>query len=201
MAAGDILEIVLRGAGSGGAVYNVLHFRDEGGDGDVPNLIETAVQALMSTSAGVGIDNMLAETQYNLAEVSWQVISPVLGALNVYSLAANRTGEQSTPGHHVTCAVITWLTALGGRSKRGRTFFGPLAEAVVTDGVITTAFLAILNAACDAFTALYAVGGTETANYTFGVWSRTLTSFEPVISAICRTLARTQRRRQIGVGA
>lgn len=200
MAVGDIYRVVLKGVNKASeATYNVFHFRGEVSTPDPDALVEEFVDALMSASTD-GVLNILPSSDgYTLSEVSYQVISPTLGAAITHTLSSARHGKSGNNGILPACCVVKWTTAAGGRSYRGRSYFGPVAEDIYTDGVIGSAGVTAVGVGCQNVLDLYGPSGSST-DWRLVVWSRKL-SVETVVTGFAvRSNAKTQRRRQRGVG-
>jgi hypothetical protein len=91
--------------------------------------------------------------------------------------------------------VVSWKTGLGGRSFRGRTYLGPISQAVITSAGVVSAGsrTTIQNAA----TAL--IAALDTVGMPLAVYSRKLGEATPVTSAAVGTTVDTQRRRRSAV--
>jgi hypothetical protein len=195
MAANDIFEIVLRGQIANiGACYNVFHVRDEGGSGDIAGVPQALLNALDVTNFYLSLPDDVTWGEATYAKIAPGAPGPQI------SVAVTKAGTGSLDFIPQQAMVCKWITATGGRSARGRSYFGPLGEGSTTAGrLVDTAYNA-LQAAADAVVAAYGVGGTETADFTIGVWSRKLSTFYPITAAAARRIAYTQRRRIPGVG-
>lgn len=202
MAIGDVYEIVLRGVnGVGEAVYNVLHMKMTSATPSVPTMIEDVCALLFPTTGSIGVNMLLPTVDYILAEVSYKLIHPSQGPLNVYPLTTPRAGRAGGTGILTAAAVVKWMTALGGRSARGRSYFGPVSEDCYTSGVMPTTQVGYAQAAINALLAIYGATGGTSVDWRMVIWSRILDTAYEVTEGIVRNLAKTQRRRQRGVGA
>jgi hypothetical protein len=197
MAAGDVYRLTFQGTFFGEAIYNVLHFEEQAGTPDPLLLPQAAADILWESSTADGFQQITPET-YTVPECGVQQIDPILGSLTIVSLSGI-AGFQGGAGMNNVAGVVTWRTALGGRSKRGRTYVGPVAEAVYADGIIAGGSVGAWQNGVDAFIAVYGAGGSST-EWRFGVWSGTLTSFQEATAGLCRNEARSQRRRNVGIG-
>ncbi len=77
--------------------------------------------------------------------------------------AVGQTNVSSTPQPPQLAAVMSWRTALAGRSFRGRTFLGPLNLAALSSGALVGAFYSAANTA--AATLITNVKTVTTAGY------------------------------------
>ena len=100
--------------------------------------------------------------------------------------------------NNVAC-VVTWRTATGGRSARGRNYFGPVAESVYTNGIIDSSFVTLMQTGVDNFIDIYGLAGSDT-DWNFVVWSQLQTVARVVTAGIVRAPGRSQRRRNVGIG-
>jgi hypothetical protein len=194
MATNDIYEIVLRGhLGTVGAVYNVFHVRDEGGSGDIASV----PQGILDTYTANFLSRLPSALTF--PEATYAKISPAPAGpqISVATTKAGTDGEEYVPN----CAyVVKWITATGGRSGRGRTYFGPIPEDRMVNGVLATVSQAYIQEGADALVAAYGVGGSESGDFVFGVWSRKLGLFYPITAAAARANVYSMRTRSVGRG-
>jgi len=102
--------------------------------------------------------------------------------------------------------VITWRTALAGRSYRGRTYIPALPQSYVVSGLLSATGLGNYNTFRTAMMTAFAATGSST-NFRLGVISRVADGvarptplIQVVTSSVVRTIPGTQRRRRLGVG-
>lgn len=202
MAIGDTWEIIIKGACVGQAIYNVLHFQDGEGSGDLEDLrahLEDDVAPDLSW-----IENLMNVVcaDYTISSFLATKIFPLpKGPQLEKALLATHTGDLETAEALPTSAVVKWVTLMGGRSGRGRSYFGPLGAGSVTDGSLHVTRLTELANLVIATKSLFTTGGAAfDGHWTFGVWSRLNSEFHEMTDGIVRTAAKTQRRRQLGVG-
>jgi len=117
-------------------------------------------------------------------------------------------------GSLTAACVITWKTPYGGRARRGRTFIGPLSSIHVQSGIVQ---IAAVNAISVYAGELLAQFSSASASYAFQLVvasdpGRKLTnkpklpdiypnpSTTDIVTFLVRNIARSQRRREIGVG-
>lgn len=98
-------------------------------------------------------------------------------------------------GHQApqVAVVVSWKTALSGKSFRGRTYLGPLDREIIDESTAKikgTAVSAIDTAAGDLRTALVVSG------FTLVVWSRKLNSFQAVTLQSVGSTFDTMRSRR-----
>lgn len=104
-------------------------------------------------------------------------------------------------------AVITWRTALSGRAYRGRSFLCGMSEGHQTAGTLDSGEISLMQTIITNILARYGGSGAS-ALYRFGVVSRTLNGvarpvpvWTQIEAGVARSLVKTQRRREIGVGS
>lgn len=126
-----------------------------------------------------------------------------------------------------TSCVVKWRTPIAGRSHRGRSYVGPLNAGLVIEGVVQASYLTLVNAWRDAVVARYTGSpAPPTATWNLTIYSRPYdapngqyvkrigglltrvndtTDYDGqtthVTAAATDTIARSQRRREIGVGS
>jgi hypothetical protein len=198
MAQGDIWELVMRGQCLDQQILNVYHFF-EAATASAPELVPPAFAAAAYEFGAAGFDSVLP-TEVTFPEASMQRIHPTLGSSILVPLTGIQGNQSASPMMNVA-AVVTWRTPLGGRSRRGRSYIGPVAEAAYQDGEILAAPLANVQAGADQ--AILQFGPTQGAGlgYILSVWSTVLNVATGITGATARRLARSQRRRNIGIGA
>lgn len=138
------------------------------------------------------------------------------------------SGGGGTPADELTSAgVLRWRSTLAGKHHRGRTYIGPLDETAVAAGVLTAAGTVPITAYGVAMVARYTGAGAGViAGYNLVIYSRpysapdgaytkriggvltvvnNTTNYDGdstfVATSAVDTVARVQRRREIGVGA
>lgn len=125
-----------------------------------------------------------------------------------------------------TAAVLKWRTPQAGKSHRGRTYFGPWAEEWSADGMVTSAGITALNAYRASMLDTYGANQTPlNVGWLMTIYSRPYSNGEygyvrgggpnrefyyppdyagdstNVTAGAVDPVLRSQRRRQIGVGA
>jgi hypothetical protein len=196
----DVIECILKGACAGQAIYNVLHFRDNG------DLGPAALAAAMEAGAGASWINELVDglcNDYFIGSILTRSNKDTTPGPQIETAFASGYEGQvaDTAGALPVSAVIKWLTAVGGRSGRGRSYIGVLPQSRVVDGLLHVDEIAAIQGFLDATLAIFTSGGgSYNGNFELGVWSPTLSAFNEVVAGVLRTAAKTQRRRQLGVG-
>lgn len=195
-----VWEVILKGACAGQAIYNVLHFQDNGDLG----IEDLAAELVTADPNFIGSLMPILCLDYTVGSILARSISPGPAGpqLEVPFPDGLHTGTyNSTAGALPSSAVAKWVTAEGGRSKRGRNYFGPLGSASNDDGLLgSTAWTAFQLFVSNVISTYTAGGGTYNGNWELVVWSRVLESFAEVVGGVARREMKTQRRRQLGVG-
>jgi hypothetical protein len=196
----DVVEVILKGLCVGQAIYNVLHFQRPN-DTDFSDL---AVE-LEDGGAASWIEKMMSMlcADYTIASLLCRTgIDGVPGPQVEVPLAATHTGGTGLTSTFLPgSALIKWVTLTGGRSGRGRTYFGPLGSVGAVDGTVSSEVFTILQDLVNLTKARFKVGGADyNGNWQFGVWSPTTSLFHAMEDGVRRSAAKTQRRRQLGVG-
>jgi len=119
----------------------------------------------------------------------------VFGGISSIDVAESLEVTDTKPAAPPQVAVvISWKTALAGRSFRGRTYIGPVcSELSTSEGVILEAGRSGLDNEAEAL--LLALRGL-TVSMPLVVWSRKLNSFEHVTAHSVGPYFDTQRRRR-----
>jgi len=199
MAAGDIWEIIIRGVCASQAILNVLHFRDVIGDADLDDWAshfeDTGVQPPLTEMLGLLCDD------YHVQEYLMTKVFPLPRGPQISHVSDQTAGVQGSAEALPTSLVIKWVTAVGGRSGRGRSYLGPLSSAQGEDGVIAgTTVTQAGDYVARMLEVFNPAGALYDGHWTFVIWSPTLSVANNVTGGIPRNLFKTQRRRQIGVG-
>lgn len=199
MAVDDVWEIIIKGTCAGQGILNVFHFIDHAGSGDLPDWVDhwenTGAPDCDTEYAGM-LCNDWAPSEYLLTKVSPLPRGPQ------FSISADMpSGARLSSLALPTSAVVKWLTAAGGRSGRGRSYFGPLGNQNTADGIMDGVYAAFIQAFVDAMKRVFVTGGADyDGHWEFAVYSKLLDVANAVTDGVVRTELKTQRRRQIGVG-
>jgi len=212
MAAGDTYELAIQGVCNGQTIVNVHHFRAEGA-GD----LSTSIASDWDTNLKSTFLALLPPT-YSITLLKCRQINPPgpVGA-DVTPTGTVTGGVGTVAGGLNVAQVIKWTTAFVGRSRRGRSFIGPMAIERVSGGNVITAQQTNALAYVTAMLARYGSGGTFASTARMVIWSRTIAdnvSQDPppamgaagsasayVTAGTSQLPARSQRRRDLGVGA
>ena len=187
---------------------NVLYFKQLSAGGDMGGLSDAIKTTLYDVIKQANPPN------WQLADITISEQVPGGGAQLITSYGtAGVTGANADS--LTTSCVVSLRTALAGRSHRGRQYVPVTATGQITNGVVAAGLVTAFQNAYDAFKAIYGVGGTDT-DYQWGVWSRKLgdivtggvvtgynvaAGFFPINAVRADSIARVQRRREVGVGA
>jgi hypothetical protein len=119
----------------------------------------TAIAALLPSPCLISYDGVATEVGTG---------SPrVIEGLTTWSVAASGAGLPMPPAN---CIVVGWKTGLATRSGRGRTFIGPLKQAVCEqNGTIASANLSTIRTAASALVTSSLAETTPPS--ALGVWS------------------------------
>lgn len=212
MAIGDTYELAIKATCLSQQIVATHHLRAEGA-GDMSTVIPTAWNTSLKASWLASLP-----TIYSLSILACRQINPP-GPVGVeFTPTGTITGNVNTAiSTLVLAGVIKWTSAYVGRSRRGRTFVGPLTADSAVNGTLIAGRVTQLQAYVTAMLALWGPGGTGVADARLVIWSRTIadsTSQSPppamgnVLSASAyvtagnaQAIARTQRRRELGVGS
>jgi hypothetical protein len=208
LAYNDIFRLRIYQRLHGAQVVNVLHFvQDDPTPGVGGAWLANDFLTNMSATLRARASN---EVLFESIEV--QSIVPFSGGSDVANFPANTLG---TVGLGVTSAtlaeVITIYTSRGGRRGRGRQYMAGAATRSSTgssQGVWASTQTALTVNYATALAGRY-IYTAPTVRFHLGVWSRTIAgptppwstdAFVRATSLTVRTIMRTQRRRQVGVG-
>lgn len=149
-----------------------------------------------------------------------------LTPVEIPSTGAGTGGQALGPSEDTSvCGVIRWRTPQAGKSHRGRNYFGPVPASWRNNGLLATAGVTALTAYRDAMIAAYGQTEPPLAGWALTIYSRPYDQgeygyvkgsgaqremhFPPdyngnstnVTLGAVDAVLRSQRRRQIGVGA
>lgn len=126
-------------------------------------------------------------------------LNPAPVSVSVASAVAAGVGSTGNDQLPTQCAgLLTLRTRTIGRSARGRAYIAfPCLSEVDPTGVLSAGALVTLGNLATALTTVLVMspGGGVTANATFGVWSKKLSSFFPFSDAAAANGFATQRKR------
>lgn len=212
MAAGDTYKLSLEGTCAGQKIVNTMHLRAEAA-GDLSQHICDQWNTSLKTS-------WLAchASNYTLTKITGVQINPPGPVGYERAPASPVVGTNvNTSGSLTTAACVKLTSGYIGRTRRGRQFVGPFGYDLVTAGVLVSGLVTVLNTYYTALLALWGVAGSDLANNRLVVWSvkiaDTISQATPpamgstnsasayVLAYSIDGNARSQRRREIGVGA
>ncbi len=208
MAVNDVAQVRVVGAQLASQRMVVLHFRFKSAGASLAGLL-AELEATTTTFRDLFIASMSNTLTWTLLE--GQMLIPFGAASQQLAISPVWTGtDAGQPSPPADALVITKRTDLIGRSRRGRMYLpGLTTNSHAGAGVLTGAFLATKATNIANLHAVYDEGGTS-PDYEHGVWSRLLagptppfsfSAYQAVDTMIARSEIRTQRRRQVGVGA
>lgn len=189
MADGDVVELVAKGRLFNTNVFNVFHFRDMGGGGDT-------FADLAAQFEDVGYGDPAASNftdDFTIPEFTVQTISPAVGPLLAFP--GTFVGTSSADSTPQLAVVTTWLTDAGGRSGRGRTYWGGVGEDQFTNGVLLSAVKTAWESKATSILASWGPSGVNADNFRLVVWSRLQNLSHLVTGFRVHPRGRTQRRR------
>ncbi len=189
MADGDVVQLVGKGRLFGLNVFNVFHFRDMGGGG-------TTFADLASQFEDLGYGNPTVANftdDFTIPEFTVQRIAPTVGPLLSFpGTFAGSSAADSTPQLAV---VTTWLTDTGGRSGRGRTYWGGIGEDSFTSGLLISSVKTTFDQRAQSILDTWGPSGLNADDYRLVVWSRLQNLSHLVTNFRTHARGRTQRRR------
>lgn len=202
---GDIAELDLFLSGQYSKFQYTFGFECINAAGTFAGLASGFKTALVKNGAG----GLFANCASSVSSVELRIrdVKPGTAATYDYSYAsvagADVSGQELPP----QCAlVLSWFTALAGRSYRGRTYLTGFTEQTQDNGVWDSTHLTNVTGIITQMLTVYGSGGTD-GNWQFGVISRYLNGapritpvITPVTSGVARAYVYTQRRRTNLVG-
>lgn len=211
MAAGDTYQLAIIGICNGQKIVNTHHFRAEAG-GDLSSAIATDWDTNLKTSFLALLPPTYSIQQYKCVQINPE------GPVGVEQAPTGTvTGGVGTVAGGLNVAqVLKWTTGFVGRSRRGRTFIGPMAIERVSGGTLIAGQVTNGATYITNMLARYGAGGAFEATARLVIWSPTLaaaSSQNPppamgsalsasayVLAGVSIAQAKSQRRRDIGVG-
>jgi len=206
MAFNDIYKLVIHQRLHGQEVINKLHFVQELlGTGNLSQTLADDFRTNMDATL-----RARSSPDLQLEYVEAQRIVPWGDGpyLSMWPAGTFGTAPFNNSPSGMMAEVITIYTAGAGRRKRGRMYLSGLGSIAVANGLISSSqnvrTVNFANALSTRYLTMPRVGG-----FALGIWSRTNAGSTPPFSSdaftiatavTVRTTARTQRRRQIGVG-
>jgi hypothetical protein len=205
VAVNDILKLRVHCRMHGAEVINVMHFVDDFGlDVDNAQILANDFRDNMGTTLRARACSDLVFEYIEVVKIVPYGQGPRL-ALWPSNTLGTSTGSQGTA---TVAEVITIHTDQIGRRKRGRIYLAGGSNVSLIAGSWIAAQTTRTQAFATAMATRYMSAGTA-GSYKLGVWSKLTAGPEPpwptsaftrATSLTVRTIARNQRRRQIGVG-
>lgn len=197
MAVGDVFRLSVVGASVDGRtqIVNTFHYRQDDAlifSEPGPDLVQAWLD---------DVDSDYRALISNIFSFNFFRVQGITSPLYVYEqTTASRLGTLTGEALPLTCAaVITWRTGLAGRSRRGRTYVPPANESAQNGSILTTSYIALMDAFADSAKAIPLT--IAHSGYTMMVYSSVLGQSNAVTSHLSRNILGTQRRRRPGVGA
>lgn len=198
MSIGDVFQVVMNWDVDGEVMANVAHWEQFNESGALTDSEEVDLLCELISDDVIAnyLPNAPADLDWNGTE-GFIVNKPTVAG----SFAINTNGTTAANLLPLrSCVVSTKVTALRGRSYRGRFFLPPPGEDVQDKGVITAAYIALVNVFLDG---VRQVSDGTGNNFRMVVYSPTLSPnpetavvATPVDSFITRTKLGSQRGRQ-----
>lgn len=202
---GDIAQVRLFYFMAGQYFECAFGFQCLSGTATLQDLADDFKAAVVKNTSGgffYGLDDACGSTQLRVEDVKPGTAASV--DLSYAAVAGDVGSVDPLPPQ--CAAVISWRTALAGRSYHGRSYIAGLPETRQSAGTIDATGLSNLTAFVNQMIAVFGVGGTNT-DWQFGVISRIaggVPRAAPIITDVTAGIPRatvyTQRRRTLGVG-
>lgn len=199
MAANDVYEIIIKGICAGQTILNIMHFIDVIGTGDLADWVTHWEDTGTQPPNGELLAFLC--TDYTGVEYLAKKVFPLPEGPQIPLTRDTAGGGRATASHLPASAVIKWTTAVGGRSGRGRNYYGPLSQQDMQDGEIIAGMPAQIGEFRDRVLEVFsAAGALYDGHWLFAIFSPILAAANAVTGGQVRTQIKTQRRRQLGVG-
>jgi len=209
MTTGDIVKVNIVQAFKGNRMlsgFHVMMLTNGGTQADLSN--DIVANILPSWIPAVTQD-------LGIIAVETQDVKPGTGETQEHTITGNLVGEFVSPSAPPqVAAVLSFHTGHKGKRRRGRMYVGGLPAEFVVAGTVSGQLYTNLGVLGSTLTTRYGVGGASPA-YRLVVWSPAAPNFvnkagihtrlteliTEVTAITVDTVARTQRRRELGVGA
>jgi len=210
MSTGDVVKLNVVGAFKGNRFLEGMHFRF---------LNDTATMSDLSNDFVTGgpLAALVAATTQDIGYIAVEIqdVKPGTRETQEHTITGNLVGTFVSPSAPPqVAAVLSFHTGSKGKRRRGRMYVGGLPAEFVGAGTISGQLLTNLGDYATGLVERYGVGGTS-PNYRLCVWSPAapdfvnkkgvhtrLTEMITDVSGITiDTTTRSQRRRELGVGA
>lgn len=195
----DVWQMTIRQTLNGQEVDNVLHFQE----GAAAILADGLAQSFIDTILPQW--RTLVSNQHQFDKLSIRKLNPIPLDPQEYALNAVKgtLAQEPLPGQ---CAVVASIrTGQGGRSKRGRIYFGGITPDTETGGIITPAQQAAWTTFLDLLRSTYP-DNVGPSGWILGVYSRkngyippnySTAAFTPAKQIVLNVRLGTQRRRSL----
>lgn len=205
MALNDIFRLRLHCRIHGGEVLNIMHFVDDLGvaiDGaqELANDFRTNMEATLRARAS-------NDTAFEYVEAV-KIVPYGEGPRTSIWPSATMGGVVGGTVSATLCEVVTIHSNQIGRRRRGRMYLAGLNSASISAGQAVGAQTTRTQNFATALASRYMAVGTG-SQFKLGIWSKTIAGPDPpwptsafirASALTVRTIVRTQRRRQVGVG-
>lgn len=210
MAVGDAFKVALNARLNEQLIVNVFHYRQATANTSAKTNLESLARAFLASVLNSGIAGAAAENM-NWFLIEARTFTTPATPLSGYDLDIDVDGtNEDTPAPPTVCWVVRKRTALLGRKYRGRNYYAGMPQGDILEGKIDPAAIAKYQTARDAIgaTITYSDAGSPAFVPCIAAIDRdpgppivyTLRQND-VISVDLDTVLRSQRRREIGVGA
>lgn len=201
-AAGQIIQVTIRGLQDGQLIENVLHVR-EMIDGILDEALELSLEALRLTLLNV------MGGQYSSLQTMAKRMTPTALDTQFIPLTGAIVGQRGgLPLNSTLAQVCTLRTGASGKTHRGRMYIGAMTTDTVNQNRVTVTYQGFLNTMADSLITQFGPTGTD-ASIRLGIYSRviggstpfTLAGWQQVSQIVPQPITGNQRRRRAGVGA
>lgn len=206
MAIGDLAELSVIYQGPYSEYVNTFGFKALDSGSTFANLASAFQTALVKNTSG----GLLFPISADVSVAELHVRDVVPGTAAGYDLAFSPVLGGDSGSHQLppqAAVVLSWKTALAGRSYRGRTYMPGLTEGNQEKGDLSGAIITNFTTIITQMINVFGVSGTD-PNWRFVIISRWSNGVErnpptsqDVTSGLVRPYVYNQRRRTIGVGS
>ena len=201
MAIGDLALVKWRYQVNSQNVINSFGFVDLDGAHTFTQLAAD----LWSAANGLPVVMTTMRNSVVTQDLTVQDVVPGTAASVVYSAASPPTGTATSGGAGEllppqSAVVVTWRTALGGRSYRGRTYLSGYGTLQQAGGTLNAGNLTSFFARYNVATGVYAHWGLVVISRILNGVARPTPIGTPITAKQLRATIYTHRRREVGVG-
>lgn len=208
------------------ATYDLLNVTDSSKQADSQLLaLDWITNCKTVYLAQLGIDYTMTMVTCQVLETNGQWRHRLTPMENAQASSPGTNSGDGNIESLANAAVIRWRTPVAGKSHRGRCYIGPLGNSATSDGRLVSTQVTKLTAFKDAMVNRYTGAGASAGKWNMTVYSRPYNSGEyqytvrdstglrvvtppdyagnstfVTVGAI-DSIARVQRRREIGVGS